>query len=74
MAVWDLLQGGGYGGLGPPQGRWLWWFGTSSREVAMVVWVLMVCPFFEPSGSTTIATIKVAMVGHPDHGGRIGWG
>ena len=40
----------------------------------MVVWVLMVCPFFEPSGSTTIATIKVAMVGHPDHGGRIGWG
>ena len=40
----------------------------------MVVWVLMVCPFFEPSGSTTIATIKVAMVGHPEHGGRIGWG
>ena len=57
-----------------PLGRWLWRFGTSSREVAMVVWVLMVCPFFEPSGSTTIATIKVAMVGHPDHGGRIGWG
>ena len=51
-----------------PLGRWLWRFGTSSREVAMVVWVLMVCPFFEPSGSTTIATIKVAMVGHPDHG------
>ena len=41
MAVWDLLQGGGYGGLGPPPGSWLGWFGTSSREVAMVVWELL---------------------------------
>ena len=50
-----------------PLGRWLWRFGTSSREVAMVVWDLMACPFFEPSGTTTIATVKVAMMGHPDH-------
>ena len=34
----------------------------------MVVWDLMACPFFEPSGTTTIATVKVAMMGHPDHG------
>ena len=67
MVVWDLLQGGGYGGLGPP-GRWLWLFGTPSSEVAMVVWDLMACSLLEPSGTTTIATVKVAMMGHPDHG------